>query len=95
MHTRTNSRSPWTSSRGNEIPASDYWNITLCFQVGVHHPEEQGPAHLFLAQYYMKMGSFREAEAHAHKSTNFVGVRMSLTQLAISSVPEEVVHNFN
>lgn len=41
-------------------------------QVGVHLPEEQGPAHLFLAQYYMKMGSFKEAEAHAHKCTNFV-----------------------
>ena len=43
-------------------------------QVGVHLPEEQGPAHLFLAQYYMKMGCFKEAEAHAHKCTNFVKV---------------------
>ena len=49
--------------------------LTLCIdfmQVGVHLPEEQGPAHLFLAQYYMKMGCFKEAEAHAHKCTNFV-----------------------
>ena len=49
--------------------------LTLCIdfmQVGVHLPEEQGPAHLFLAQYYMKMGCFKEAEAHAHKCTNFI-----------------------
>lgn len=38
-------------------------------------PEEQGPAHLFLARYYRKMESLKEAEAHAHKSTNFVKVR--------------------
>ena len=29
---------------------------------------------MFLAQYYMKMGSYREAEAHAHKATKFVKV---------------------
>ena len=52
---------------------SNYHCLDSAFiQVGVHLPEEQGPAHLFLAQYYVKMGSFKEAEAHAHKSTNFI-----------------------
>ena len=50
--------------------------MCLCLQDGVHQAEEQGPAHLFLAQYYMKMGSLREAEAHAHKSTDFVQVEL-------------------
>ena len=44
------------------------------FQTGVHLPKEQGPSHLFLARYYMKKSSFREAEAHAHKATEFVMV---------------------
>ena len=51
---------------------------SFCLKVGVHLPEEQGPAHLFLAQYYMKMGSFKEAEAHAHKCTNFVKASATL-----------------
>jgi hypothetical protein len=42
--------------------------------VGVHLPKEQGPAHLYLANYYSRKGSYREAEAHAHKSTEFVAV---------------------
>lgn len=40
----------------------------------MHLPKEQGPAHLYLANYYSRKGSYREAEAHAHKSTEFVAV---------------------
>lgn len=29
---------------------------------------------MFLARYYMKRTNYREAEAHAHKSTEFVAV---------------------
>ena len=46
-------------------------------QVGTHLPKEEGPAHIFLARYYMKMGSYSEAEAHAHKSKDFVAVSYS------------------
>ena len=42
--------------------------------VGVHLPEEQGHAHLYLAHYHMKKQSFGEAEAHAHKCREFVAV---------------------
>ena len=45
----------------------------MCLQV--HVPEEQGHAHLFLAQYYLKRKRFLEAEAHAHKCTEFLDVR--------------------
>ncbi|KAL5471525.1 hypothetical protein EMCRGX_G029648 [Ephydatia muelleri] len=44
-------------------------------KVGVHHPEEQGPAHLFLSHYYVEKRCYAEAEAHAHKSTEFVATR--------------------
>lgn len=44
-------------------------------KVGVHHPEEQGPAHLFLSRYYVNKRCYAEAEAHAHKSTEFVATR--------------------
>jgi anaphase-promoting complex subunit 8 len=42
---------------------------------GVHVPEEQGHAHLFLAQYHLKRKKFLEAEAHAHKCTEFLDTR--------------------
>ena len=41
-------------------------------------PEEQGHAHLFLAQYHLKRKKFLEAEAHAHKCTEFLDVRTAL-----------------
>ena len=41
------------------------------WQIGVHHPEEQGPSHLFLARYHMRRSQFGDAEAHAHKATEF------------------------
>ena len=43
-------------------------------QIGVHLPEEQGSAHLFLARHHMNKRSYNEAEAHAHKCTEFVSV---------------------
>ena len=45
--------------------------------VGVHLPEEQGHAHLYLAHYHMKKRSFGEAEAHAHKCREFVAVSIT------------------
>ena len=46
-------------------------------QIGVHFPEEQGSAHLFLAQHHMNKRSYNEAEAHAHKCTEFVSVSVA------------------
>ena len=46
--------------------------------MGVHLPKEQGPAHIYLATYYSRKGCYREAEAHAHKSTEFVAVSAML-----------------
>ena len=52
--------------------------VMTCLPVWqVHIPEEQGHAHRFLAQYHLKRKSFAEAEAHAHKCTEFLDVSCS------------------
>ena len=48
----------------------------------VHVPEEQGHAHLFLAQYHLKRRKFSDAEAHAHKCTEFLDVSCITTSLS-------------
>ena len=47
-------------------------------------PEEQGHAHLFLAQYHLKRRKFSDAEAHAHKCTEFLDVSYHHISLSLS-----------
>ena len=42
-----------------------------CVQSGSQLPDEEGPAHLFLAKHHLKNGAYKEAEAHAHKCTEY------------------------
>jgi len=53
----------------------------------VQLPKEQGPAHLFLARHNLKMGKYREAEAHAHKATEFITVSASLPPCLTQNSP--------
>ena len=63
---------------GTRLYMNMVWNTHLSdIQIGVHLPEEQGSAHLFLAQHYMNKRSYNEAEAHAHKCTEFVSVSVA------------------
>lgn len=53
--------------------------IWLVTQAGIYEPEEQGPAHIFLAHYHMKAKHFSEAEVHAHKAMEFVSVSIGFS----------------
>ena len=55
------------------------WSVHFVPQAGSQLPDEEGPAHLYLAKYNLKLGSYKEAEAHAHKATEYDTVRHSHT----------------